>query len=1089
MTTPDHELVVTVSAGVRLERARRWLQEHATAGALLVASTRAAADELLRDALESGVGFGGIHRLTPGQLAAALAVGGLAERGQAPVTPLAMEALATRATRAAFEAGELEYFEPVARTPGLPRALARTFAELRLQQVEPGRLTAAGPGGPDLARLWRRLEGSLEAFGLADAAALWRLATEAVERGDHPWVGLPLLLLDLELRGECEARAWGALAARAPAVLATLPSGDAEAAEHLEGVLACEVDLVDSGRDSRLESLRRWVFLEGSDGSTEPDESLEFLSAPGEGRECVEIARRALELAGDGIGFDRIAVLMRDPGVYQPLLEEVFRRAAVPAHYTRGTVRPHASGRAFLALLACAAENLSATRFAEYLSLGQVPDPDDDGALRLREVPWVEPEGDQLVFKSLEPEVGDSAPEREPPSDDAPVLEGTLQTPRRWEQLLVDAAVVGGLDRWRRRLAGLRAEFELRLRDLDEEDEGRRAHLRRQMVGVHNLERFALPLVELLAELPGSGDWGEWLEHLRRLATRALRSPEQVLTVLADLEPMAEVGPIDLGEVRRTLEERLTFLRLEPVGTRYGKVFVASIDEARGQSFEAVFLPGLAEGIFPKRPAEDPLLLDEWRAELDGGLADRKRRIERERLLLRIAAGAAGSRLVVSYPTVDALQGRARVPSFYALDVARAAEGRLPATDDLEARAARGAAPRIGWPAPEAPARAVDAAEYDVAVLAPMLTGDRPDRKGRARYLLEVNATLARSLRTRAMRWRPAFSFADGLVSPDDKAREAIAEHRLQERSYSPTALQTYAACPYRFFLYAIQRLRVREEPAPLEQLDPLTRGSLFHEVQYRLFCRLRDLDELPITPANRDRVSALADEELDAQAGEYAEELAPAIPRVWRDEIEGLRTDLRGWIRAVAELDADWTPAFFELAFGLRRQAGRDPLGQRDEAVVLDGYRLRGSIDLVERRQEDGQETWRVTDHKTGKPLRQKFVVVGKGEVLQPLLYALAAEYHLGGKVEAGRLFYCTRRGDYETREVPLNTDSRTKAAQVLSIVDQAVADGFLPAAPRDRACDWCDFRSVCGPYEETRLRRKDRRALAALELVRGAP
>ena len=36
-------------------------------------------------------------------------------------------------------------------------------------------------------------------------------------------------------------------------------------------------------------------------------------------------------------------------------------------------VRPHPAGRAFLALLACACEKLSARRFAEYLSLAQVP--------------------------------------------------------------------------------------------------------------------------------------------------------------------------------------------------------------------------------------------------------------------------------------------------------------------------------------------------------------------------------------------------------------------------------------------------------------------------------------------------------------------------------------------------------------------------------------------------------------------------------------------------------------------------------------------------------------------------------------------
>ena len=58
-----------------------------------------------------------------------------------------------------------------------------------------------------------------------------------------------------------------------------------------------------------------------------------------------------------------------------------------------------------------------------------------------------------------------------------------------------------------------------------------------------------------------------------------------------------------------------------------------------------------------------------------------------------------------------------------------------------------------------------------------------------------------------------------------------------------------------------------------------------------------------------------------------------------------------------------------------------------------------------------------------------------------------------------------------------------------LLAFVDKAVADGFLPAAPREKACAWCDFRTVCGPYEELRVRGKDRRGLAALAMMRGAP
>ena len=50
-----------------------------------------------------------------------------------------------------------------------------------------------------------------------------------------------------------------------------------------------------------------------------------------------------------------------------------------------------------------------------------------------------------------------------------------------------------------------------------------------------------------------------------------------------------------------------------------------------------------------------------------------------------------------------------------------------------------------------------------------------------------------------------------------------------------------------------------------------------------------------------------------------------------------------------------------------------------------------------------------RVTDHKTGKVARRKTSIIGGGKMLQPVLYALAAERVLGEPVEAGRLYYCT--------------------------------------------------------------------------------
>jgi ATP-dependent helicase/DNAse subunit B len=65
-----------------------------------------------------------------------------------------------------------------------------------------------------------------------------------------------------------------------------------------------------------------------------------------------------------------------------------------------------------------------------------------------------------------------------------------------------------------------------------------------------------------------------------------------------------------------------------------------------------------------------------------------------------------------------------------------------------------------------------------------------------------------------------------------------MSRHTLGSRSYSPTALQNYARCPYRFFLQAIYGLAPREVAEAIDQLDPLQRGSLIHDVQFELFAR-----------------------------------------------------------------------------------------------------------------------------------------------------------------------------------------------------------------------------------------------------------
>jgi len=1073
------------------EAAGRWAAWSQHPEILVIARTRGAADDFARACCAQHGSRGGVYRSTSAQLALEMALGPAAGPAAgsdlAPVSRLGQEALAARSVFACRAERELGYFAPVADTPGFARALASTLAELRLQKVAPEQLEGLGAPGQDLARLLRLYNQELAQRSLADLAARFTVGAEIARRGRHRLLGLPLLLLDAAGESAAETSFLSALAMQSPEVFATALAGDAEAAQALEALLGTPAaQLEQAGAAGTLDRLRRWIFSPQAPPAGEPDESLDFFSAPGEGLECVEMARRARLLAGQGLRFDSMAILLRHPERYLPLVEEALRRAGIPGWFSRGVARPDPAGRAFLALLACAAEDLSAARFAEYLSLGQVPRLEASGAPPAGPARWAAPEED--IGPSLKAPAAEEEVEPGAESDQDPAPAGSLRAPFAWEKLLVEAAVIGGQDRWERRLKGLEEELRLQLGDLEDPGDLQGRRLQAQLERLGHLQRFALPLIERLTSLPRRARWRQWLECLAELAQASLRKPDSVLAMLTELEPLAEVGPVGIEEVRVSLAERLRFLRREPDGSRYGRIFVGAVEEARGRSFEVVFLPGLAEGMFPRRMAEDPLLLDQWREKLDAGLLLEPQRGARERLLLRIAAAAARSRFVASYPRLDVEQGRPRVPSFYALEIWRAAQGSLPVIAALEKRAARAAPSRLGWPAPASPEEALDDSEYDLAFLGRL--ADRPpeESRGAGRYLLEANPHLARSLRTRWLRWqKPSWSPADGIVDPDPETLRLLASQGLKARSYSPTALEHFAACPYRFLLRAIQHLRPREEAVSIEQLDPQTRGALFHQAQFELFRELEAGGLLPVDAARLPQALDRADRVLDRVAGEHEEKLAPAFPRVWSSEIEQIRIDLRGWLFEAVPLSGGWKPAGFEFGFGLARRAGRDPRSVPGEAVVLDGIRLRGSIDLIERHAAQGR--LRVTDHKTGKAPDRPMRFVGGGEVLQPVLYGLAAEQLLGCQCESGALFYATQRGRFTRREIPLSADARRWAARALQIIDQAVTTGFLPAAPRPEACEYCDYLSVCGPYEELRVKKKRPDRLEALNELRCMP
>jgi len=241
------------------------------------------------------------------------------------------------------------------------------------------------------------------------------------------------------------------------------------------------------------------------------------------------------------------------------------------------------------------------------------------------------------------------------------------------------------------------------------------------------------------------------------------------------------------------------------------------------------------------------------------------------------------------------------------------------------------------------------------------------------------------------------------------------------------------------------------------------------------------------VTAANVDTARSVLEQTIGEVAAREHDELAPAVERVWIDEVTSIRRDLIAWLHYLARDGDEWQPEKFEFSFG-KVPGIRDATSIRDDVVLEGGFKLRGAIDLIETHRQT--KVLRVTDHKTGrKPDRIEKTIVGGGAVLQPVLYAMVVEKALEGAVRSGRLFYCTSAGSFTEHEIPLSDANRSAGLDVLRIIDRAVENGFLAAAPDEDACDRCDFVAVCGREMARRVARKPQDKLADLDALRSKP
>jgi len=472
-----------------------------------------------------------------------------------------------------------------------------------------------------------------------------------------------------------------------------------------------------------------------------------------------------------------------------------------------------------------------------------------------------------------------------------------------------------------------------------------------------------------------------------------------------------------------------------------GKVRILSAPQVRALAIDHLLVAGLSETAFPAPSRSDRLYSEaDTRRLVAAGLPliDGTQRHREEMLLFYETVTRARQSLTLSYPAFDA-KAQPLLPSPFLIELVRACgEGQLRRTECRDLSPVPADAEPIG-PAQTRLLAVAALLAHDPAPLADLLgrpASSAPDRcrppsamrqpaqigrsavPGRVRpsrgpvaqgAMARTGGTvglLAGLEATAARQQGKTFDRYEGILT-SQAAREALRGRFGPDTLWSPSRLERYAYCPYRFFLEEVLNI------TPLEDLqledDHLLRGRLLHEALatvHRGLNRERGHPETPVAlspEAFRSRFTQALDAALEPWS--RANGLDRALRRVdrrvvltWADAYLEQHI-LYDQIWQKRQLDEPMRPSHFEVRFGPKRERDADqddPLAtDQPLELTIDGQRLRftGRIDRIDIGRIGDWTLYSVIDYKTGKRAPLKTADMVAGTLLQLPLYLLAAK------------------------------------------------------------------------------------------------
>ena len=559
-----------------------------------------------------------------------------------------------------------------------------------------------------------------------------------------------------------------------------------------------------------------------------------------------------------------------------------------------------------------------------------------------------------------------------------------------------EARIIGGLQAWLNRL-------EAHIQQLNEEcaagGNDRDTHRRRR--SLQNFERARRDvrvLHQFVAELGDEQTPHEFRERVQQLLER-LDLPRRIVSIershsphLVEKDARAYAYFIDIlertmhllefqeGKDRtHSLRTYVDLLKVALLEERYNVreqpgqgVLVTSIEETRGLPIDVMIVAGLVDGEFPS-VYESEVFFSARR------LREREQRHRWEnRYLFYQAITNWTEHLYLTYPEQD-----------HDLDLVRSTfVDALTATAVVEQ-----------WEYPDrSPLAGTVYAEEDLLRAYGTAIGAGSDVAWEIPPSLQVKASYVRHAiavdRSRTeIHNLPEY---EGIIfsTLPIEARSYIEKQR--DEVFSVRQLESYAKCPFQFF--ADRLLRISPLTEVEEELSPLERGSILHEVLFEFFTERREQNLPPITGCS-DQQFAEAYRRLVELTRRTLEsyDIPGAFWELEKEMILGDTAAERGLLYSFLQYERNrpstLQPRYFEVGFGsqLGEHTRTDAQLSQQDPICAGNVLLRGKIDRVDM----DDQAFAVLDYKTGRGVA-KLKDIRRGISLQLPLYLYTIQHLL---------------------------------------------------------------------------------------------